>query len=78
MNCRYCGNVIKEQSAGFSLRTDRGDRCDSSPSGKHIAVSDGRHCVYCGEEVRNDGIQLRSRRSATCNCSPNRKHALDK
>ena len=46
--------------------------------GKHIAVSDGRHCIYCGEEVKTVGMVLRSSRSDLCYASPNKKHALDK
>lgn len=72
---------IKEKevkSIGFALRTSQGDKCSSSPVGKHIAVSDGKHCVYCGEEVKNVGMVLRSSRSDLCYSSPNKKHAIDK
>ena len=45
---------------------------------KHIADSEGNHCVYCGEEVKNIGMVLRSSRSNMCYSSQNKKHALDK
>ena len=41
---------------------------------QNLAVSDGKHCVYCGEEVKNVGMVLRS----LCYSSQNKKYALDK
>lgn len=76
MTCRYCGKEVR--TVCFVLHSPYGEKCNSSPSGKHIAISDGKHCVYCGEEVKHDGIDLRSSRNNKCNASPNSKHALDK
>lgn len=31
---------------------------------------DGKHCIYCGEEVKTVGVSLRSSRSDLCYASP--------
>lgn len=57
MKCRYCGK-----------RFDSINSCSSSPSKKHVALSNGINCVYCGK--KHDRIN-------SCSRSPSKKHMLD-
>ena len=46
MKCRYCGYDVK--TVGQGLSGSYGQQCKSSPTGKHVGISDGTNCVYCG------------------------------
>jgi hypothetical protein len=61
LKCRHCGSdYSREWASSYS--------CRSSPSRKHIALSDGVHCVYCGRKFQT---------YSSCQYSPTNKHALD-
>ena len=53
--CKFCG---KSFSTGL---------CYHSPTKKHIAISDGVHCIFCGQRFSPGGL---------CNLSPTKKHQL--
>lgn len=74
MKCRYCGRDIK--SLAGHLATEYGQRCNASPTGKHVALSDGSHCVYCGRETRPLGKYLTTEYGQRCGESPSGNHEL--
>ena len=57
LKCRYCGTTGTLDNL-----------CTRSPTKKHVGVSDGKHCVYCGDLFSNN----------TCYLSPSKKHQLDR
>lgn len=76
MICRFCGMEIKTRGP-FSLASSVSEKCDASPLKKHVAISDGQHCVYCGQVVKPRGIQgLASQTGLKCPNSPTAKHSL--
>ena len=46
MKCRYCGQEVK--TVGHALNGSYGQQCKTSPTGKHVGLTDGTNCVYCG------------------------------
>jgi hypothetical protein len=74
MTCRYCGYELRTQ--GHELRSKFGPRCNGSPSGKHVGVSDGICCVYCGRPAKPINGRLRTSLGPDCPNSPTRAHSL--
>jgi len=44
LKCKFCG---KNFSTGL---------CYHSPTKRHIAISDGVHCVFCGQKFSPGGL----------------------
>lgn len=74
MKCRYCGRDIKPLAD--TLRSQYGEKCDTSPTGRHIAMSDGAICVYCGRQTKPMSGKLRTQYGDKCKNSPTGYHAL--
>ena len=74
MQCRYCGRDIK--SIAGNLTTEYSPKCEPSPTGKHVSLSDGTHCVYCGRATRPLGKSLTTEYGAKCKGSPSGNHEL--
>ena len=74
MKCRYCGYDVK--TVGQGLSGSYGQQCKSSPTGKHVGVSDGTNCVYCGRPAKPQGNQLATCYGTRCTASPTGGHAL--
>jgi len=53
MKCRYCGHEVR--ISGMMLISSFGQMCKTSPTEKHVIISDGIRCVYCGRETRTSG-----------------------
>jgi|GEM_PF-308551 len=75
MLCKFCGQECKA-GATLKLWTKYGPACKGSPSGNHVIVSDGLHCVYCGHECKPISTGLITRYGKQCPHSPTGKHAL--
>ena len=62
--CRYCGVSFSSGGTG----------CNNNPNGtkNHVAVSDGKHCIWCG----TPGSMSPSFLSQPCPKSPSKKHQL--
>ena len=75
MVCRFCG---QECTAGSSqkLWTKYGIICNESLSKKHILISDGVHCIYCGHECKPVSTGLITKFGKQCPNSPSKKHSL--
>lgn len=75
MICRFCGQAC---TAGSSqkLWTKYGPACKGSPSKKHILISDGVHCIYCGHECKPVSTGLITKFGKQCLNSPSKKHSL--
>lgn len=74
MKCRYCGQDVRALANG--LNSNYGQQCKTSPTGKHIGVSDGTNCVYCGRPAKPQGNQLATCYGTRCSASPTCGHAL--
>jgi hypothetical protein len=72
--CKYCGKELKAGVSGVTASSS--SHCSGSPTGKHIALSNPPHCVYCGGETK-PGRVLTVNSSTNCNASPNKQHQLD-
>lgn len=75
MICRFCG---QECNAGSSqkLWTKYGPSCKGNSSGKHVLISDGVHCVYCGHECKPVSTGIITKFGKQCPNSPSKKHSL--
>lgn len=74
MTCKYCGKEARNSSS--TLVAGGSSICQSSPTKKHVLVSDGKHCVFCGKETRNSSSTLVAGGSSLCPASPSKKHQL--
>ena len=74
MQCRYCGQEVK--TVGHALNGSYGQQCKTSPTGKHVGLTDGTNCVYCGRETRTMGGQLTTSYGQRCHQSPTGNHVL--
>ena len=74
MKCRYCGQEVR--TAGTQLISTYGQACKTSPTGKHVIISDGVCCVYCGHETRTVGNRLITTHGDRCRASPSGTHLL--
>ncbi|EFW37179.1 hypothetical protein DWQ65_05815 [Treponema phagedenis] len=74
MKCRYCGKDVK--TVGSILSSSFGQRCDPSPTKKHVLLTDGIRCVYCGRETKTVGSRLTTSFGERCSASPTGKHVL--
>ena len=74
MKCRYCGQDVRALANG--LNSNYGQQCKTSPTGKHIGVSDGTNCVYCGRPAKPQRNQLATCYGTQCRASPTGGHAL--
>jgi hypothetical protein len=72
--CKYCGKEVK--SLGGRLLTSRGELCSTSPTKKHILISNFPYCIYCGQVTKIQGDILVTSYGKTCNSSPNKRHIL--
>ena len=76
MRCRFCGEEVKTMSSK-TLWGRFGDKCKTSTTGFHVAVSDGINCVYCGEAAKpSSSGKLLTRSGPQCRNSPTKAHAL--
>lgn len=76
MTCKYCGEECRAGSSQ-KLWTKYGPDCKTSPSKKHVLISDGVHCVYCGHECRSNSTQrLWTKYGPACIFSPSKNHSL--
>lgn len=70
LKCRHCGADLLSKNLGDgNLAIGATNSCKSSPTGKHILVPTGDHCVYCGEYFSSSIC-----RGNSCNHSPSKKH----
>lgn len=53
-----------------------GAKCSGSPSGKHVCMSDGLNCIYCGYSVKPVNGKLHTSYGENCPNSPTRMHCL--
>ncbi|MGP1530072.1 MAG: hypothetical protein ACTTI3_07010 [Treponema sp.] len=74
MKCRFCGKDIKPIGSG--LTSSYGQLCRASPTKKHVALSDGVHCIHCGRSVKSLGNYLVTEYGQKCRESPTEKHIL--
>ena len=74
MKCRYCGHEVR--ISGMMLISSFGHMCKTSPTEKHVIISDGMRCVYCGRETRTSGSMLITNHGQRCVLSPTGKHQL--
>ncbi len=74
MRCRYCGENLR--SINQKLLSGRGEICNGSSDGKHIAVSEDMLCVYCGNSCRSMNGKLFTKYGEKCPASPFGRHCL--
>lgn len=77
MKCKFCGKDIR--TVGNQLESLDGSNtavCEKNHTGKHIAVSDGKHCIYCGRNVKVLGDRLITSHGISCPASPSGRHQL--
>lgn len=75
MVCRFCGQECTANSS-LKLWTKYGPACKSSPSQKHVLVSDEVHCVYCGHDCKPVSNGILTKFGKQCTHSPTGKHSL--
>jgi hypothetical protein len=73
MTCKYCGRECK---SGAGLTSGGNTSCQASPNKKHVLLSDGIHCVFCGGVTKSGGSVLSVGGGTNCPYSPSRRHQL--
>jgi len=77
--CMFCGCPVKRVGNGLTTVEGyaSGHSCKSSPTGNHILVSDGIHCVLCGDEKNQNSQNFSFKHTGRfCPISPTKEHLL--
>jgi hypothetical protein len=77
LECKYCGKELKNSGNSLAQKSDGNRTCYSSPTEKHVAVSNPPYCVYCGRETRKAAGGLGVNGNISCPESPDGEHQLE-
>lgn len=74
MKCRFCGQDLRP--VNDVLYAPNGKQCAGNGGKNHVAISDGKNCVYCGRATRIVANRLSTMFGFKCSTSPTGGHAL--